>query len=113
MNRRPSSAPPDEMHDLLHSALATQARPDAAMIAQLRRQMRAKQARRPGTLPLLAALAGTAMTAALVFALTVLFPNPPWKQIVQIMGGVFCASTWLLAILSAKLMPVRQERVSL
>jgi formate/nitrite transporter FocA (FNT family) len=101
------------MHDLLHSALASQARPDAAMIAQLRRQMRTKQARHPGALPLLAALAGTAMTAALVFALTVLFPNPPWKQIVQIMGGVLCVSTWLLAIFSAKLVLVHQERKAL
>lgn len=113
MKRKPSSVPPDALDDLLTSALATQAAPDAALVAKVRRDMRRATPRSNRVLPWLAALGGSALTWALVFALTVLFPDPPWKQLLQALGYTLCAGTWLMSALSVLLLPRYQERTSL
>lgn len=105
MKRKPSSVPPDALDDLLTSALVTQAAPDAALMAKVRRDLCRMAPRANRALPWLAALGGSALTWALVFALTVLFPDPPWKQIIQIIGYGLCACTWLMAALSVALLP--------
>lgn len=113
MKRKPSSVPPDTLDDLLTSALATQATPDAALVARVRRDMRCAAPRSNRALLLLTALGGSALTWALIFALTVLFPNPPWKQLIQVMGYTLCAGTWLITALSVLILPRYQERIFL
>lgn len=104
MKRKLSSAAPDPLDNLLRGALATQAMPDPQLLCQVRRNMR-REARFGRALPWLAAMGGSVLTMALVFALTILLPNPPWKQTIEVLGYGLCACTWLAAALSVTLLP--------
>ena len=111
MKQTKFSVETDNLDELLKGSLRTDSQPDEALLCRVKYRMHsAAHAPKASVLPWLPALCGSAMTGACVFVLTLLIPNPPWKQLIMALGCLSILSAWALTICLTKYKLFNEER---